>query len=719
MHQEHLDLHLKGLGLWKGTLEALENLTPPTVETIDRFEIDFNEGRSMLQRIEMALDEQKERLTGLDRQMEALRAAGSIPKVEDLKQARKHRDKGWQLVKDVWLLHKVEPQKIQAFDSEAGDLAEGYERSVRAADQIGDRLRNESERVAKQASLLADRQEVEKRIASLKDDLKRSEQEYVRIESAWNLLWEPIGIHPGLPREMRAWLQRYQRLMEEVSEHRCRLAEAKALEATIETHRSLLSEELKVLGESPAGKNENLDSLLDRCDAVVNRMEEAQKKREILVNRIRDLERRNSVAVQNIKQADETLKSWQKKWGEAVGHIGLEPVAMPGEADAVLDRTQKLFERIDQAQTMQGRIQAMEVDAENFSKAASELCSLLIPDLKHNPPDEVASELNERLDKALAEAARFQELEKQQKSLKEAIQAEQLIIEELEAKLTKMCKEAGVSFYTELPEIEKRSDLFQEKQEKIADLEKALSEVSAGAGIDTLIQETRDVNYDALPAEIEVLDHRIRTLELKRSDLDQLIGSERAVLATMDGRAEAAELAEGAQGVLAELRDGVERYARVRVASTLLRKEIERYREANQGPILKRASEIFVTLTLNSFKGLLPDFDEKDNPILMGVRPSNEKVSVEGMSDGTSDQLYLALRLASLELRFLEGEPMPLILDDILINFDDDRSSATLKVLTELSRRTQIIFFTHHRHLLELAKENVGEEDLFTYSLES
>jgi uncharacterized protein YhaN len=124
-------------------------------------------------------------------------------------------------------------------------------------------------------------------------------------------------------------------------------------------------------------------------------------------------------------------------------------------------------------------------------------------------------------------------------------------------------------------------------------------------------------------------------------------------------------------------------------------------------------------LTLNSFKGLLPDFDEKDNPILMGVRPSNEKVSVEGMSDGTSDQLYLALRLASLELRFLEGEPMPLILDDILINFDDDRSSATLKVLTELSRRTQIIFFTHHRHLLELAKENVGEEDLFTYSLES
>ena len=227
------------------------------------------------------------------------------------------------------------------------------------------------------------------------------------------------------------------------------------------------------------------------------------------------------------------------------------------------------------------------------------------------------------------------------------------------------------------------------------------------------------MNYDALPAEIGALNHHIQALELERSDLDQLIGSEKAVIDAMDGRADAAELAESAQGVLAELRDRVERYARVRVASILLRKEIERYREANQGPILKRAGEIFADLTLNSFKGLLPDFGEKDNPILLGVRPTNEKVSMEGMSDGTSDQLYLSLRFASLELRFLDGEPMPLILDDILINFDDDRSCATLRVLAELSKKTQIIFFTHHRHLLELARANVGDDVLFTYSLES
>lgn len=91
---------------------------------------------------------------------------------------------------------------------------------------------------------------------------------------------------------------------------------------------------------------------------------------------------------------------------------------------------------------------------------------------------------------------------------------------------------------------------------------------------------------------------------------------------------------------------------------------------------------------------------------------------MEGMSDGTSDQLYLSLRFATLEQRLLHSEPMPLILDDLLINFDDERSSAALKVLEELSTKTQIIFFTHHKHLVKLAEENVKEEVLFNHNLE-
>jgi uncharacterized protein YhaN len=47
---------------------------------------------------------------------------------------------------------------------------------------------------------------------------------------------------------------------------------------------------------------------------------------------------------------------------------------------------------------------------------------------------------------------------------------------------------------------------------------------------------------------------------------------------------------------------------------------------------------------------------------------------------------------------------LPLIVDDILVLFDDDRATAALRVLAEFSARTQVIFFTHHARIVELAE---------------
>ena len=88
-----------------------------------------------------------------------------------------------------------------------------------------------------------------------------------------------------------------------------------------------------------------------------------------------------------------------------------------------------------------------------------------------------------------------------------------------------------------------------------------------------------------------------------------------------------------------------------------------------------------------------------------------------GMSDGTADQLYLALRLAGLEHYLEANEPMPFIVDDILIKFDNDRAAAALQALAELSHQTQVIFFTHHRHLVDLAAKNLPGSILIEHGL--
>lgn len=62
------------------------------------------------------------------------------------------------------------------------------------------------------------------------------------------------------------------------------------------------------------------------------------------------------------------------------------------------------------------------------------------------------------------------------------------------------------------------------------------------------------------------------------------------------------------------------------------------------------------------------------------------------MSCGTADQMYLALRLAMVHR--LLPEDAPLILDDALVNFDDDRAASAIRLLTAEAEKRQVILFT-------------------------
>src|SRR3546814_20139597 len=124
--------------------------------------------------------------------------------------------------------------------------------------------------------------------------------------------------------------------------------------------------------------------------------------------------------------------------------------------------------------------------------------------------------------------------------------------------------------------------------------------------------------------------------------------------------------------------------------------------------MLGRASAIFAQLTLNSFERLRVDFD-KNPMVLEGQRPDGHLVGIAGMSDGTRDQLYLALRLAALELHLQQAPALPFIADDLFINYDDARSEAGLRALAALSEHTQVIFLSNHDHLTGLARRVFGD----------
>jgi uncharacterized protein YhaN len=101
----------------------------------------------------------------------------------------------------------------------------------------------------------------------------------------------------------------------------------------------------------------------------------------------------------------------------------------------------------------------------------------------------------------------------------------------------------------------------------------------------------------------------------------------------------------------------------------------------------------------------------------LGIRPNDDEVPVDGMSEGTRDQLYLALRLATLEKHLGTGEPMPFVVDDILVGFDDNRTRVGLEVLADLASQTQVLLFTHHTRVVDLARGVEGGAGMFVHRL--
>jgi hypothetical protein len=93
-------------------------------------------------------------------------------------------------------------------------------------------------------------------------------------------------------------------------------------------------------------------------------------------------------------------------------------------------------------------------------------------------------------------------------------------------------------------------------------------------------------------------------------------------------------------------------------------------------------------------------------------------VGLESRNEGAADQRHLVLRLASLKEYLDKSEPIPFIVDDIPIRVDNEGAATALQVPAALSARTQVISFTRHRPLIELAQARVEPFALFKHALD-
>ncbi|HEY1092148.1 MAG TPA: hypothetical protein VGE47_13730 [Burkholderiaceae bacterium] len=466
-------------------------------------------------------------------------------------------------------------------------------------------------------------------------------------------------------------------------------------------------------GEAESTETPALHDGLQRARKLLAAVDQAQGQRSALEQQVADGQTMAPRLQSAVQQARTAWSEWETAWQAAVTAAGYEKDTDPGQVEAESEAIQEVERLLTQIRsTRSERIEPKQMDLEDLKAFAEALAQRAAPELVGQEAGVIAQELSARLAAAKQSEKTQRELKTRQARVEADLGEVQQRQDAQRARLAPLMATAGIADADDVQSLAAAAEQSEQRRAldaKISEVQSDLAHGGDGLGLEELRQEAKGVAPDELMAEIERLSAQSAQLVEEIAQLSGQHGTQRKAFEALDGTDAAARADARRQEAVASMADAAERYLKLHTAARLLRWSMEKFRETRQGPMLAKASATFNTLTLGSFERLLVDGVD-DKPKLFGIRPNGAQVEVAGMSEGSRDQLYLALRLSALELQIEQGLNMPLIADDLFINFDDRRTAAGLQVLGELSRKMQVIFLTHHDHLVPLAREVLGGE---------
>jgi uncharacterized protein YhaN len=666
------------------TLEKLAALPVPGPETLARFADEAAELVARDKALAQTRQRLAERAAEADAALKRVHAGGSVPSEGELAGARTERNAALEGVLGGW-------RSGVSFDRA---LAERLGEETTRADVLSDRLRREADRVADLGHALANQELVRAHEARLSAEQAELEAAREAQGRAYAAVFSDSGLMPLPPADMRGWLERRARVLELADQ--VRSIEAELLQA--DAQRAQLETAL-VEAIGPGAVGDSLALGVERCAILAAESVRLENERHETERALDGLNARFAHETRELERADRALADWRAAWKLAVEPLGAEPGIPPVAALELLDELAALAALVERGDGLERRVNGIRRDEAELAAEVSELARAHRVPFTPAEPDATAEELVRRFRRGEAAREEHARLTTESVERAELLAAERRALAHAEQELFVLARAVGAAEPAELPALEAKSRRARELEAQLGLLETTLVDDSGGRSVATLVAEAEGEDAPRLAAQIDALAQKVDELEEERTRAHDRVASLQAGQRRQSD-ALGAEAAQEEQTLGAALAERVGRYATLRVATALLERAIERYRVENQAPILKRAGELFPALTDDGYATLRVGREEQG---IVAVRADGSELAPHELSTGTRYQLYLALRLASVE-RFISGsEPLPLVLDDVTVHVDDARKARTFAVLSSIAERVQILFFTHHAQDAELA----------------
>lgn len=304
--------------------------------------------------------------------------------------------------------------------------------------------------------------------------------------------------------------------------------------------------------------------------------------------------------------------------------------------------------------------------------------------------DELLKE-QETLERQRAEYAKWMAETKEQIS----VLAEEIrIIKEEMDKLFATCHvHDEESFY-------QKANLLQEKNQVETAYETLKKQLAALFSEERLAQMVDEpLNEYELERELKELEDEMKELEMQQSAIEQQLAKLDVEIDHLESSDEYSRTMHLFEKEKASLNKRAYEWARLKLAQSLLQKAKHRYQETYFQDVLSYTKRYFSHLTGGRYINVYgptatTSFQVEDERKM--------RYTVEELSKGTVDQLYVALRLAISKV-MSERFVVPLMIDDAFIHFDDERAKRALQLLEKMAEDQQVIFYTCRKEFVNIA----------------
>ena len=691
---------LKNLPLWSGTGEDLASLSMPMLSTVEQYASKW-EGLASRRR---DLSSRESTLAALIREkqaeVEGLGLQVSTAGETELAEARARRNYLWDLVRGFAFEKTLTSDAAQNKTGSRDPLPEAFSQQLRRTDEISDLRFSKAKDVAIHDRLVKEIASSRREQQTVEAELTAIEGEFNDLRGRWRGEWISLTVHPLSPIEMKEWIGRRQKVLDRLELRRSKEKELQLIRERAALAAAEIVARLLEHGCDSVQETHSLPLVQNVAEAFAREAEERRRT-------IRDLRRNLQLIDIDKRQGDlagckRKLSEWAQKWSPLMLGLLLPPAAAPEQASAALDVLEKVFLQLEKANDLQHRIDRIGENIAQFETDAAKLAAVIDSSLSSLTAQQIAASLQERLVETGKAETRRIELENQNASDEATLASCRAKAQATGAILKRLMELATCQDDQRLEAVIAAAEEKAERQEDYNHISSALVERNAIADLKQIEEEASSYDLDSLRNEVGRHEERQKELQDQVFKAGTEYGRLQQEYERLEGSEDAALQAQAAEDALAKARPAIAQYLRLQIAGEVLQIAVDSYREKHQGPVLTRASELFARLTLDEHDGLTTAFGDDDKPVLVAIRKNKEHVEVAGLSDGTRDQLYLALRLAAIEDHIARVAPCPLILDDILIHSDDLRASAALQVLAAIAQRTQVLFFTHHSRLADL-----------------